>query len=204
MKLVLLRQCSNQKTADSRSPGNSAGVSSTLFHRRLLCAQWAHRLTVYSCWLATTSLVAFFLPSACHSFYCLPHTPNPIQEVIAKTIRQSDIDMNTHEAEFVTHIPPLWPCIPVNRFLKVCLLIGIFNTVQGQNLTGENTQRHPGVDEITRLYWDDLSIGFSNGFISFFRFFYSLDWPRCVCECVYSKLSVITFDIGNWLPSVCR
>lgn len=79
--------------------------------------------------------------------------------------------MNTHEAEFVTHIPPLWPCIPVNRFLKVCLLIGIFNTVQGQNLTGENTQRHPGVDEITRLYWDDLSIGFSNGFISFFRFF---------------------------------
>lgn len=105
--------------------------------------------------------------------------------------------MNTHEAEFVTHISPLWPCIPVNRFLKVCLLIGIFNTVQGQNLTGENTQRHPGVDELTRLYWDDLSIGFSNGFISFFRFFYSLDWPRCVCECVYSKLSVITFDIGN-------
>lgn len=90
--------------------------------------------------------------------------------------------MNTHE--FVTHIPPLWPCIPVNRFLKVYLLIGIFNTVQGQNLTGENTQRHPGVDEITRLYWDDLSIGFSNGFISFFRFFYSLDWPRSVCVSV--------------------
>lgn len=96
--------------------------------------------------------------------------------------------MNTHEAEFVTHIPPLWPCIPVNRFLKVYLLIGIFNTVQGQNLTGENTQRHPGVDEITRLYWDDLSIGFSNGFISFFRFFYSLDWPRSVC---------VSVSIGN-------
>lgn len=92
--------------------------------------------------------------------------------------------MNTHETEFVTHIPPLWPCIPVNRFLKVYLLIGIFNMVQGQNLTGENTQRHPGVDEITRLYWDDLSIGFSNGFISFFRFFYSLDWPRSVCVSV--------------------
>lgn len=157
MKLVLLRLI--QKTAESRSPGNCAGASSTLFYHCLLRAQPAYRLgsvlmLISHSMSATSTFATHFLvgaPSAAHCISVCLTLPVPFR----CECQNNQIGGRWHEyseVEFVSQISPFAMLHPGKHILKMSLLSGVFFPMRGQSLTEENKQQYLGVKMMTKLY----------------------------------------------------
>jgi len=138
-------------TAGNRSPGNCAGVSNTLFYRCRIRTELAHRLslTLFSCWLATACLVEALAPltlSLRHHLHLaaslfVSHFQSR-SDVNAKTIKWKTLTRTLMRLNLWVKFLPFATLCPGKQILKMSLLSGVFFSMHGHNLSGEDEQRY--------------------------------------------------------------
>ncbi len=161
MKLVLLRQCCTQKTAESRSPGKLYRCfQHIVLSLSTPCpastqAQLDFGLMLISPSMSGGSTFATHFLTGAPSAACCLSVCRTLPILFRCECQNNQIGRHWHEhseVEFVSQISPFATLHPGKQILKMSLLSGVFFAMQGHSLTGENKHWYLGVKMMTRLY----------------------------------------------------